>query len=587
VAWGGLLMLLLLGMGWTKPLRLDPDAYPRPNRAIVLIALAGPLASGVLSLALYLVSLLSLGLALWSAPPDALRGPLFRFYAGTGLPPAVSLVAGALTFHAAQANLVLALINCVPLPPFDMFWALYAIARRLTAGRAAQGRRAVSPVPARRGGIGALFHEGAQLQGGRKWAQAREVYQRVLAADPRHREAAYSLGQVCVGLGDRFEAARAFGRAYALSAADDEREQAVERLRELGVSLIDALAAQPPELRVPLPAAAADAAAVVPAVAPAVAPASAPAGLLVDVPVDVPGALLRPAVATPARAVSGPPLRPRLALRGALLGLGLFIVLASLYFGAFPATAVQALSAEPFLARLADAEAALAADRPAEAEQALSEALELAGEVYAQAPSEPARADAAVRVRALARRLPGSRPAGVLLALVELDAGHPETARAVLTELSNPHDYHVQLYLASAWLERDKWDEAEEALAEAVRLRPNDPVAHNNLAFVYYQRGEYGRARDEARQAVALDQFFAHAWKNWALSELEPAEERELDVAFLYALIATHYGPGLASAHEVWSRTLSAYGQTDLAEQERRAAKQLQTEQYGQYSPYY
>jgi tetratricopeptide (TPR) repeat protein len=48
------------------------------------------------------------------------------------------------------------------------------------------------------------------------------------------------------------------------------------------------------------------------------------------------------------------------------------------------------------------------------------------------------------------------------------------------------------------------WENAREHLAKAALLRPNDPWAHERLAYVLHNLGEYGQAIAEYEQAIAL-----------------------------------------------------------------------------------
>jgi Zn-dependent protease len=92
-------LLMLSGMrlvfGWTKPVPIDPLAFDRPRRAMILIAAAGPLAN----LLLAVVAMGALGsLALAETRPEPLVLTLSAF---------------------AYLNVLLALFNLLPIPPFD------------------------------------------------------------------------------------------------------------------------------------------------------------------------------------------------------------------------------------------------------------------------------------------------------------------------------------------------------------------------------------------------------------------------------------------------------------------------------------
>ncbi|MBN2644140.1 MAG: site-2 protease family protein [Desulfuromonadaceae bacterium] len=97
----GTLAVLLVGFGWAKPVPVNPSNLRNPHRHMLWVALSGPSAN----LLLALVSALLLRVAGWLGPV-AVLGFIVR--------PMVLMAAFSL-----YINVILAVINMVPVPPLD------------------------------------------------------------------------------------------------------------------------------------------------------------------------------------------------------------------------------------------------------------------------------------------------------------------------------------------------------------------------------------------------------------------------------------------------------------------------------------
>lgn len=97
----GTLLLVLVHIGWGKPVPVDPRNFNRPRRDMVLVALAGPLANIVTAVILAFV--LRTG--------------------GFAAMPAASIAINALVI----VSLLLALFNLLPIPPLDGSKILYGL----------------------------------------------------------------------------------------------------------------------------------------------------------------------------------------------------------------------------------------------------------------------------------------------------------------------------------------------------------------------------------------------------------------------------------------------------------------------------
>ncbi len=104
----GLLLLLLVGFGWAKPVPINPYAL-RPYRlGLFAVSVAGILVN------LALAVLLALGVrGLWEVAP----GEVLAAFQGEGGGVVGALALGA--FLASSVNLVLAAFNLLPIPPLD------------------------------------------------------------------------------------------------------------------------------------------------------------------------------------------------------------------------------------------------------------------------------------------------------------------------------------------------------------------------------------------------------------------------------------------------------------------------------------
>lgn len=97
VDWIGMLLLLVVGFGWAKPVEVNASNFRNPRWGMMLVTAAGPLANVVLALAG------AIGL-FWSYPIAApvWDGALVQFL-----------------YIFVQMNIVLVVFNLLPVPPLD------------------------------------------------------------------------------------------------------------------------------------------------------------------------------------------------------------------------------------------------------------------------------------------------------------------------------------------------------------------------------------------------------------------------------------------------------------------------------------
>lgn len=99
IDWFGLLMMLVAGFGWAKPVPVDPRYFKKPKQGMAVTALAGPVSNFLLAALLIGVSRLIYQFAPYSVGWDM----LFTFC----------------LYQAAPLSVGLGLFNLLPIPPLD------------------------------------------------------------------------------------------------------------------------------------------------------------------------------------------------------------------------------------------------------------------------------------------------------------------------------------------------------------------------------------------------------------------------------------------------------------------------------------
>jgi Zn-dependent protease len=99
----GVLAFLIANIGWAKPVPVNPTYFKNQRKGMLLVALAGPGINVVLAVA------------------SALLVKVLMLMQATTSPLLISLVAPAVNMAAASVfiNVMLAVFNCLPIPPLD------------------------------------------------------------------------------------------------------------------------------------------------------------------------------------------------------------------------------------------------------------------------------------------------------------------------------------------------------------------------------------------------------------------------------------------------------------------------------------
>jgi Zn-dependent protease len=144
VSWLGLILFLLLGFGWAKPVMIEHRRFRVKNRAfgIFLVSISGATANLLLGL-LSLVGISLTAVISWSLQGISLTEVYeFLFISEPGLD--LQGIAVALSYYMFLVNVLLAVFNLIPLPPLDGFQAavslFLALRTALGRGPAAEGR---------------------------------------------------------------------------------------------------------------------------------------------------------------------------------------------------------------------------------------------------------------------------------------------------------------------------------------------------------------------------------------------------------------------------------------------------------------
>lgn len=257
VSWVGLVVFLLFGLGWAKPVQVDPRRFKVRNQAfgMLLVSLAGAAANLVTAVAV-LGGMMATVFIVWVAGGAS---PLSVIEYLTLPGPDLDLqgIATALSGNMLMVNLVLAFFNLLPLPPLDgfqavvslvaairtargrgtapesAFWAIRQAAQvsRDTAGRetgvSLEGGEMATDGPALiHFGIGLDYHRAGQLE------EAIARYRQATDNDDRFGLAYYNLGLAYWDKGRILQALSAFKAALACPGAVLQT-QASRRIREL------------------------------------------------------------------------------------------------------------------------------------------------------------------------------------------------------------------------------------------------------------------------------------------------------------------------------------------------------------------
>lgn len=240
ISWLGMVLFLLFGFGWAKPVWVDSRRFRVKNRSfgMFLVSVAGASANFLTALLAFfgvtgtgiIVSSLT-GQSLWE---------VFRFLMPDQLKLDLQGLAVALSTYVLSVNLILGVFNLLPVPPLDGFQAIMSLFGMFRRGLGEERTRSPAhpaPLPLVEEEatlrpaeihlrIGLEYHKAGQLD------EAIARYRQAIAQDEGLALAYYNQGLAYLAKGRSPLAASAF-RAALQSGDANVAYQAEQRLREL------------------------------------------------------------------------------------------------------------------------------------------------------------------------------------------------------------------------------------------------------------------------------------------------------------------------------------------------------------------
>ncbi len=105
----GTVSMLLFGIGWAKPVPIDPRYFKNPKKGMALVGLAGPVSNLIIAFTASLLRRVTVAIYLYALPASAITE--------------TSLTVGSVIvnfFYIFEIlNISLAVFNLIPVPPFD------------------------------------------------------------------------------------------------------------------------------------------------------------------------------------------------------------------------------------------------------------------------------------------------------------------------------------------------------------------------------------------------------------------------------------------------------------------------------------
>jgi len=194
VSWVGLVVFLLFGFGWAKPVRMDASRFRIGNRAfgMFLVSVAGASANLLTGLVTVAGMVLTTSIV-WTATGGS---PLEAWDFLTLQEPGLDAqgVAVALSWYMVKVNLLLAFFNLLPFPPLDGFQAVVSLVAMFRRGLGREGDELDSKEAAARSpaqihfDIGLEYHKSGQLD------EAIARYRQATAHDEHFGLAYHNLG---------------------------------------------------------------------------------------------------------------------------------------------------------------------------------------------------------------------------------------------------------------------------------------------------------------------------------------------------------------------------------------------------------
>lgn len=249
LSWIGLISFILIGIGWTRPLEVDPRRLKPKYLGLALVSAAGPVASFTFSLFCLLITLSVTALLVYGSGLSTDEVLSFLLPVGPALPQTLDLqaVAMALTIYMASASFWITFTSLIPLPGLDGFillTSLIAFFRQKKEQPAAEPVSVVQRDPdnpfkpinlyERRNNVSDIhFKIGTEFHEANKFDDAIARYRQAIENDSQFGPAYVNLGLAYLGKGKRREAIHAFRGAVQYADEQKSQQEAWYQLHQL------------------------------------------------------------------------------------------------------------------------------------------------------------------------------------------------------------------------------------------------------------------------------------------------------------------------------------------------------------------
>jgi tetratricopeptide (TPR) repeat protein len=152
------------------------------------------------------------------------------------------------------------------------------------------------------------------------------------------------------------------------------------------------------------------------------------------------------------------------------------------------------------------------------------------------------------------------------------DEGFALYERLVAERKDNPYLHFLHFQRGYAFDQKGRYKEGEAAYREAIRLKPDFPLAHVNLGVALGSQGRHKEAEAACREAIRLKPDFPEAHSNLGIVLNDQGRHKEAEAAYHEAL---RLKPDLPEAHFNLGVALNDQGRPEEAEAAWREAIRL------------
>jgi Zn-dependent protease len=240
IAWFGALAFILFGIGWPKPLHVNPYNFKRKFLDTFLVAAAGPLATLILGMAgvFLIITIASFLLLTTKADIQEIFSYLTPIYQAPPETLGIQAVSLSLTWYIIHASFWLTVISVIPLPGLDGFVAVVSLVGLFREGlhptKEQQQSQLESTVVTpstimlvqqkrRNNAADIHFKMGTDYHQADKYDDAIARYRQAISNDQHFGPAYINMGLAYLAKGERKRAIQAFRGAT--QSADDKRSQ--------------------------------------------------------------------------------------------------------------------------------------------------------------------------------------------------------------------------------------------------------------------------------------------------------------------------------------------------------------------------